>query len=540
MAASARVDSAIVDSAIVDLEQRWKEMQEHEFDRQDKKRKRPVLPAVDKSEFTQLPIAPTIRISAFEMEGSRILDKSALLDLLGKYMGAPISNSVLSDILDTLNTYYAENAYIHSRVSIDESRISDGVIRLQSNEGRVTRLQLRGNKSVNKKTIVNNFESAFELPVNKNSLSNAVTLLKQNPLVSDVHAYLYPLDNSGNNNNNFALLLDIEERRSNEYVLMFNNYLSPSVGAESLRAEAMIYNTLGLGDEIRFNTGLSQGVYQLGMVYRMPLNWQSLLLSVRGAYAQGKIVESVFSELEIENTTQYMDLELAKPLSWQGGNYSLGAGLLWRRQSTEIAGFDWGDDRPETASMHLSWRGQKSHKYFSWQSNLEYVQGLYEVSQSANLASLLKYDLRANRSIGLIGRDHVELRVSGQWALNKIGSLNRFSLGGSRYLRGYRENAIQADSAFAATLEYQLPLIVQGKFIGPEKILFKPFLDFATIAGDESGGDVLVSTGIALYWQYKQTLSVDVSLAYGFDNSYKGEDDLQDYGVQFNLVYRFK
>ncbi|MDH5217079.1 MAG: hypothetical protein OEX19_05255, partial [Gammaproteobacteria bacterium] len=261
------VQDVFSSNATDDLEIRWSMEQKSENNRHSLEGQGDVLPSVDSRDFRQTEIAPTTRISAFEMTGSRVLDKSVLLNLLGRYLGIPVSNSVLSDILNTINTYYADNAYLHSRVSIDENRIADGVVRLTANEAKVTRLQLKGNRSIDKTIIMKNFEDPLSRPVNKFALSNAVASLKQNALISDVNAYLYPVDES----NNYALLLDIEERRKNAYVLMFNNYLSPSVGAENLRAEAMIYNKLGLGDEISFNMGLSQGVYQFGMTYRMPL-----------------------------------------------------------------------------------------------------------------------------------------------------------------------------------------------------------------------------------------------------------------------------
>jgi hemolysin activation/secretion protein len=136
---------------------------------------------------------------------------------------------------------------------------------------------------------------------------------------------------------------------------------------------------------------------------------------------------------------------------------------------------------------------------------------------------------------------HVQIvaRLDTQIASDALLSIEKFSLGGARTVRGYRENQVVRDNGVSASLELRVP-VIKGSSI-PLELTFVPFIDFGR-AWDEHGpgqqdADTLVSLGAGIQFRLYEALRGE--LFYGArltgvsgDNG----DGIQRKGLHFRIV----
>jgi hemolysin activation/secretion protein len=129
-------------------------------------------------------------------------------------------------------------------------------------------------------------------------------------------------------------------------------------------------------------------------------------------------------------------------------------------------------------------------------------------------------------------------RADVQLASDPLLSLEKFAVGGSRTVRGYRENEVVRDNGVVASLELRIPLYREP--LGREIVQLAPFADFgrAWDERDDFPDETLASLGVGLrvapfewlygefYWGGRLT---DVSRS-------TVENDLQDDGIHFRVT----
>jgi hemolysin activation/secretion protein len=110
-----------------------------------------------------------------------------------------------------------------------------------------------------------------------------------------------------------------------------------------------------------------------------------------------------------------------------------------------------------------------------------------------------------------LGDSLVVARVDTQLSADPLLPIEKFSVGGSRTVRGYRENQLVRDSGVVASLELRVPILRQiDRQLSLE---LAPFADFGH-AWDESGPgkletDTLASLGAGLRLDYRQLLRAE-------------------------------
>ena len=97
------------------------------------------------------------------------------------------------------------------------------------------------------------------------------------------------------------------------------------------------------------------------------------------------------------------------------------------------------------------------------------------------------------------------VRSKVQLAGGELLPLEQFGIGGSDTVRGYRQDAVLADSGIFGSAELWYPIVGTGDKQGVLQVT--PFVDFGNVWTNSGGratleANTLVSAGLGLRWQY--------------------------------------
>jgi hemolysin activation/secretion protein len=487
--------------------------------------------------------------------GSSVFSAEELAVVTAKYENRVATTDTLESIRRDLTVLYISKGYIVSGAVIPDQQVVDGRITLQIIEGTLTTINLTGNSGFSDTYLRKRIALGAGSPVNIIPLQERLQLLQQDQRIQRVHAELRPAGKPGE----AELNVKVDEKPPFSAQLTFNNYQSPSVGAERGVMTLARQNLLGQGDTLSVTYGYSEGVNPLlDTWFALPLNVYDTTLMFRYRKTDSKVIEKAFAPLDIKSKSEAFELSLRQPLyrslnqefalslavehirtdtSLLGEPYSFSPGVdngrtivvpirfsqewTYRTQQQVVTarsrmsfGFDGWD-----ATVHSKNDGPDG-RFFSWLGQLQWAQvtGLWDTQ--------------------LIARADVQKVYDSVLPVEQIG------IGGRYSVRGYRENQVVRDEAFIASLEARVPLVQNERWADYLQIC--PFFDFGSgsnvdIETTAPRGD-LASIGIGMRWatgliKAPLDLKAEAELYWGHQlNPMSGPNNtLQDNGIHFQL-----
>ncbi len=127
-------------------------------------------------------------------------------------------------------------------------------------------------------------------------------------------------------------------------------------------------------------------------------------------------------------------------------------------------------------------------------------------------------------------------RLNAQLTPDSLLSIERFSIGGSDTVRGYRQNQVVADNGIIGSLEFRIPLTKN-----PQTLQLNPFIEFGTgwnQRGDNPKPQWIASVGLGVQWQISRDITLRIDYGFPLVNIDGQGDSLQDSGFSFSLRYQ--
>jgi hemolysin activation/secretion protein len=134
-------------------------------------------------------------------------------------------------------------------------------------------------------------------------------------------------------------------------------------------------------------------------------------------------------------------------------------------------------------------------------------------------------------------------RSAAQFASSSLLALEKFAVGGHTTVRGYRENQLVRDNGFVASVEWQIPLLVDDDGNPTHDVQVTPFIDYgmAWDTGSQQPAtkrSSLASVGLGLQWRPTPNWLIRADYGYALDDVTTPTESLQDKGLQFRIEYR--
>ncbi len=519
---------------------------------------RQILPPIPPAPPRQLEPLPRVRVFVREIRvvGSTIFSAEELAKVTAPYVNREVTTEDLEALRLTLTHLYVDRGYVNSGAILPDQPVTEGVITYQIIEGRLTAIDVEGNRWFRSSYFTRRFSLAAQPPVNVNALQERLQLFLEDPRIQRLNAELKP----GLKPGEAVLDVRVEDRLPFKVWFDINNYQSPSIGAERGFVTLEDQNLTGNGDILTLQYGKSQGVDPLlDFKYSLPFTARDTTASFEYRRIESIVVEKPFDQLDIESKSEIFTLGLRQP--------------VYRTPGTEFALQLLGERLSEKTALlgepfSLSPGARKGE---STESVIRVVQELVRRTQDQVIAGRSRFSVGVNvlgatinnekdvpdgRFFAWLGQfqwvrrlprllDTVLIfRTDLQITPDSLLTLEQFPVGGRYSVRGYRENTLLRDNAFVTSLEARIPVI--RNLPGADFVQLAPFVDYGRgwNAKLPTGSDLfgLYSVGVGLRWAWSIDWpfplrpQLEVYWGHKLNDVQTSGGNFQDKGVHFQVV----
>lgn len=497
-----------------------------------------------------------------QVTGSTVFNRAeiaeAIAPILQNYPPSDLTESELLALIRTLSDritlLYRDRGYTLTATR-PRSTLLEAEIEIQVSEGRIAEIQIEGRQRLNLSYLCDRLN--LSNPFNSEEFEDKLRLLRFDPMLANVNAtLLFRADKQR------ILRVEVQEKPFLSGQLSIDNYASPRVGSERLGVNLQARNLTGIGDELfaAYTHTTTGGVDDIDLRYRFPIDATAGSLEARYNPSWSAITQPEFVPLGIRANKTVYELTYYQPVvrspqteftlslgfSYQEGQtflfeqipFAFGIGpdkngisrtsvvrfgqdYLLRQDTTVWSArsrFNFGTDlfNPTTNPSPIP-----DGHFFSWWGQLQYIQQLND-------------------------RHLLIVAAETQLSPHTLLPAHRFTLGGGRSLRGYRENARSGDNGFRMSIEDRITLWQDNDL--NSTIQLAPFFDFGQVWNTPGNPNQLPSQtflaagGMGLGWQNFMGISgFNLRLDYAYplvELSDRGEN-LQDQSLYFSLTYQF-
>jgi hemolysin activation/secretion protein len=506
----------------------------------------PPIPPPEAVEPGQLSTGLGVFVESFHVEGSSVFSAEELSALTAPYRGREINTEELLRARDAISDHYTEHGYLTSGAVIPDQTVRDGIVTIQVIEGVLTDVVVAGNRRFRPGYFRSRLRWAGRAPVDVFEIEARLQRLQRDPRINRVRARLLPGERRGES----VLHLAVEENRFYGLDLAFANDNSPRIGSYTGYVEPRVANLIGYGDELRGSFQISEGLREYDSTLQIPLPPFDTNVALHYQYSASDVVEEPFDALDIRSETATYGIALSQPFyPTRSQELRLGVSAEYRTSKTflfdECFAFV-----PETASCKMQVSVLRLFGDWTWATRRNVVAarsmlslGVHALGSTdrpgglpdSEFVAWLGQAQWAHRLPELLLRSEVITRLDVQLANDVLPGIEKFSVGGMRTVRGYRENEFVRDNGLVASFELRVP--VWRDRHGSAMIQLAPFVDYGRSWNEQSNDpETLASAGVGLLLSPLKWLRGEIYWGGRLKSVPKAGGDLQDHGVNFSLT----
>ncbi|HEX8340128.1 MAG TPA: ShlB/FhaC/HecB family hemolysin secretion/activation protein, partial [Tepidisphaeraceae bacterium] len=481
----------------------------------------PTLPALDDASGSQMLSAQdSFELRELRFTGNTAFTREQLLDAsldLGvpggpvdanvrrvrDLVGKPVTLEELEQARVAVTLLYVNAGYINSGAVLDDQPVGDGAVVLRVIEGKLTDVNISGNKRLRGAYLKPRIERAGGPPLKLGELRDGLELLRQNPNIEQINAELRPGAELGES----ALDVRVTEKDTFELGVIFDNHRSPSVGAERVSAYVAHGNLLGLGDSFRAQAALTDGGFdefdviggnnggnpfgswpELFFDYTIPITPIDTTLTLSYQKTDSTVFEEEFADLDIQSELESYGITLRQPIyRTPASEFAIFLSGNVKRNETSLLGepfsFSPGAQNGESNSTVIRFGQEYFYRDVDQAVALRssFTFGVDAFDSTVNPGTTADSQFWAwlgqaqyvrrlnNRGWQGVGR------VAMQFTDQPLLAIEQFSVGGVDTVRGYRENTFVRDNGIAASLELRVPIYVSAA--RQIEVQLVPFID---------------------------------------------------------------
>ena len=521
----------------------------------------PIVPLPPEGEAEKRPGAVRVFVHDIHVVGSTVFTDAEINEVTAPFKNRELVTEDLERLRLSLTLLYLNKGYLTSGAIIPDQDVTFGVIKIQIIEGKLTRIDIEGNKWFSSSYLRNRLELGVRTPVTFPPIEEQMQLLQQDRRIERVTAELRPGDAPG------EATLDVKVADKNPFHagMEVNNYQSPLVGEMRGIGTLTHDNLTGHGDPLSLSYGQSSGAFPIVYgSYELPFNRYGTTFSPYYRRYDFKLIESPFDPLNIKTNTEIIGMSLRHPI-YRTVNDEVALSIIGEHLFTQsfifgnvpfsfFPGFQNGAATVSALRFAQDWTHRTIDTVVALRSRFSVglnVLGATINSNSDTPDGQFFSWLGQAQAIQQFGEKLFGMQLLSRMDLQLTNSplfpLEQVALGGRYTVRGYREVTILRDNAFIASVESRFPLIRFAS--GEPMIQFAPFADVAhgwniganrpsPTAPITTFPDTLASVGVGLRWNIlpKDRASFEVYWGQQLNHVTFNQNTLQDHGVHIGFV----
>ncbi|MEO7862408.1 MAG: ShlB/FhaC/HecB family hemolysin secretion/activation protein [Nitrospirales bacterium] len=504
-------------------------------------------PGPESKEFPAL----TILVKDIALRGNTVFTNEQLREVTAPYTNRELTTEDIEALRIALTHYYINRGYVTSGAVVPDQDFANNVLIVQIIEGRLAKIDVEGNYWFRTSYIRSRIERGAGPPVNVQTLQEQLQLMQLDPRFERLNATLQPGLALGQNN------LNLRVTESNPFKVRFgfNNYLSPTIGAEQGFVTIEDQNLTGFGDSLSVQYGRSSGANPLlNIRYAVPVHPSDTTLSLQYRRTAFAVQAEPFKALNIENRAEIYSVGLRQPLYRSlrhefavslTGDHETSKSFLLGEPFEFVAGATNGVFRVSAGRFGQEYIYRTGEQVLSFLSRFSL--GIGDVLDSNSSSSVAGSadgrffawlgDAQYVRQLDLL-RTQLISHITTQLTPDHLFSLEQVSVGGRYSVRGYREFALVRDNAVLASVEVRVP--VYANAAGKDVLFLAPFVDYGRAWNsqvDTPDPKTLASVGGGLIWNIPWKDSrFEVFWGKQLNRFKQGDGNLQDHGIHLQLV----
>ena len=521
----------------------------------------PIVPVPPEGEPQKQPGTVRVFVRDVRVAGSTVFSDAQIAEVTAPFKNRTLVTEDLERLRLALTLLYINNGYLTSGAIIPDQDVVGGVVTVQIVEGKLTRINVEGNRWFSSSHLRDRLELGIRTPVTLAPLQEQLQLLQQDRRIERVNAELRPGDERGES----MLNVRVADRQPFHASMEVNNYQTPLVGEMRGIGTLSDDNLTGHGDPLSLSYGHSSGAFPIvDASYALPFNRYGTTFSPYYRRYDFKLIEPPFDPLNIKTDTEIIGMSLRHPiyrtvtdevaLSIIGEHLFTQSFVFGSTPINLFPGFQNGAATVSALRFAQEWTHRTLDTVFALRSRFSVglnVLGATINSNSDTPDGQFFSWLGQVQAIKQFGENLLGMQLLGRMDLQLTNSplfpLEQVALGGRYTVRGYREVTILRDNAFIASVESRFPLIRWAS--GEPMIQFAPFADVAhgwnlgenrpsALAPVTIFPDTLASVGAGLRWNIlpKDRASFEVYWGQQLNHVAQISNTIQDHGVHIGLV----
>ena len=516
----------------------------------------PMLPPLPAEPPADAPPFPQLRVfvQAIQITGSTVFSQEALAKVTASYVNRELTTEDLEALRLALTYLYINAGYINSGAVIPDQTVRDGVILIQIIEGELTAIEITGHRWFQTTYLRQRLALNLEPPLNIAPVQQRLQFLQLDPRITRLDAELVPGVQRGES----ILRVRVEESNPFKVELAFNNYQSPSVGAEIGLVTLAHQNLTGHGDVLSMTYGRSQGIdLQVDASYTLPLTARDLAVNLRYRRNDFAVIEEPFASLDVQSNSEVFGVTVRQPFARTlrrefavalTAEHLYNATFLLGERFSFSPGIERGQSTVTALRVALEWTSRTADQALALRSRVSVgVDALGATIHDAD-------DLPDGRFVAWLGQFQWARRLtdwacrgSCGWMCNSPSApllpLEQIVVGGRYSVRGYRENQLVRDNAVIGSVEARVPVVRNVSWA--DAVELASFIDVGTAWNTKLATPdprTLSSIGLGVRWAL--TLATPLPLRSEFE-LYWGVPlkhiktpggNLQDHGLHLQCV----
>ncbi len=450
-----------------------------------------ILPPVKTFPELEQKRAPLLRVMVkkIHIEGSTVFTSEELAKVTAPFENRELSTEDLEELRRALTLLYVNNGYVNSGAIIPDQAVKEGEVTIRIIEGKLTDIKIEGTKHFLPFYLEDRIALDAGPPFNIRPLKERLQILLQDPRIVRLNTELKP----GLKPGEAILQARVEEASPFRAWTEFNNYQSPTVGAERGLGTIAVDNVFGIGDQFLFTYGQSKGVNPLiDASYIVPITSRDTTLELQYRLNNFRVVSDPFKQLDITSHTQIFKIAIRHPIYHTLTDevaLSLIGEHLQNQTFLDGTGFGFVPGTTSNGKSIVSairfaqeWIHREPMQVLSFRSRFSV--GLDVLDATNNQRGPDDADshffawlgqaqwIRQIEPMGIEFLSSLALQI----ANDSLFPLEQFAVGGRYSVRGYRENQLVRDNAFLFSVESRIPVL--PSLFGPSvSVHFAPFID---------------------------------------------------------------
>lgn len=525
-------------------------------------------PPASQMQSNRLDSAARLFIRSFRFEGNSVYSTAELAEITKPYTNREITSGELEEARRAITLHYINHGYVNSGAVLPDQTPTDGIVTMRIVEGHISRIAVRGNHWLRDGFITNRLDRWDGPPLNINTLTEGLQLLRQNPNVRQINGELKPGAAPGEG----VLDARVVDEQPFRIGLQADNHRPPSVGAEEISLLLADLNLTGNSDALNLRYGIADsghdgfgfsGFDNVEASYALPLNRYDTTLGAHASKLNTSIIEQPFVDINIDSETVSYGPFLRQPFL-QTANHEAAFTIAFdrRQNDTDILGQPFNSPGAENGRMVVSvlrlsqeWLGRSQNQVLALRSTFNFgldvldatdhsshqfeTLGTNRVSVTVPNGQFFSWLGQAQYVRRLFNtQNQLVFRLTGQWSNRPLLALEQISIGGAETVRGYRENTLVRDRGIASSLEFRVPVFFNRAGAGIVNVA--PFFDFGGGWNytDSPQPTTIYSAGLGLLLAPDKHINAQLYWGYRLRHIPMPSDrNAQDYGLHFQVNF---